>query len=126
MSEFEAYEAFMLTIEMSVLASMNFVAIVFAYLVAAYVAGKALPRNIAIGLSFVYTIFLVPPFVGCLGNLSRAFDGGAYLTTQFPDGWASQGSFVPYGVYIVLFGLPMLAGWMGSLYYMHKHIRGKE
>ena len=123
MSEAEAYEALMTTLEMSVLASMNFVAIVFAYLVAAHVGGKSLPRNVAIGLSPIYSIFLVPPFMGCFLNLSRAFDAGAYLTSQYPDSWAAQGSLVPIGVYSFMFGLPMFAGWLGSLYYLHKYVR---
>jgi hypothetical protein len=124
MTEFEIYEAFMSTLEMSVLASMNFVAIVFAYLVAAYVAGQSLSRNVAIGLSIIFTVFLVPPFMGTLSNLRRAFDAGAYLTSHFPDSWAAQGSVLSFEVYVVLFGVPMIAGWLGSLYYMHRYVRG--
>jgi hypothetical protein len=103
---------------------MNFVAIVFAYLVAAYVAGKSLPCNIAIGLSFIFAVFFVPPFMGTLDNLRRAFDAGACLTSQFPDSWAAQSSVLPFVLYAVLFGVPMIAGWLGSLYYMHVYVRG--
>ena len=126
MSEFEIYEALMMTTEMGVFASMNFVAIVFAYLVAAFVTGKSLSRTVALTLSATYTIFLVPHFVGCLTNITGAYDAGVYLSATFPDSWAATGASIPMAVLLALFGVPMLLGWIGSLFYMHGYIRSSD
>lgn len=112
--------------DLAVLASMNFVAIVFAYLVAAFATGERLPRPVAIGVSIIYSIFLVPHFSGCLGAIDRAFSAGAHLSTSFPGSWATAGPPLPMEVQFAFFGIPMLLGWIGSLYYMHFYLRSVE
>lgn len=72
MSEYETFQAMMLSLDMAVVASMNFMAIVFAYLVAAFVTGKSLPKSVAVGTSFIYTIFLIPPLLGVLRQSKEA------------------------------------------------------
>ena len=126
MSEFEYYEAIMMSVELSALASMNFLAIVAMYLIAAYVAGKQLPRSIAVGTSLIYTMFVIPPFVGSLGNMNRGHDLGVQAQAIFPESVVFQGTAIPLEAYLVLFGVPMLIGWMGSIYFMHSYIRNQQ
>jgi len=45
MREYETFQAMMLSLHMAVVASMNYMAIVFAYLVAVFVTGKSLPKS---------------------------------------------------------------------------------
>jgi hypothetical protein len=124
MGEFEIFEALMMSMELSVLASMNFLAIAAAYLIAAYVAGKKLPRVVAVGTSLIYTMFLVPPFNGMIGNLRRVHALGSHLETEFPDSLLITSGTVPFEATVLLFGLPMIVGWLGSIYFMHAYIRG--
>ena len=126
MSEFENYEALMMTMEMAVFASMNFVAIVFAYLVAAFVTGQKLSRTVAVTLSTTYTIFLVPHFAGCFGNITTTYAAGVHLSATFPDSWTAASATMPMAWLLALFGVPMILGWVGSLFYMHGYVRASE
>jgi hypothetical protein len=126
MTEFESYEAAMLALEMSVSASMNFTGYVFAYLVAAHVVGKSLPRNVAIGMSIIYTMFLVVPFSGAISNLHSSYEAHNQILEHFPDSWTIIESLIPFQVLAFLWGLPMLVGWLGSVYYMHGFARSEN
>ena len=126
MTDVELFDALMRSTELAVLASMNFLAILVAYLVAAYVAGRRIPGAVAVGTSIVYTMFLIPPFSGLVGNLRRAYDLGSVLHSQFPDSPLAGDAVVPFYVSVALFGVPMTASWLGSLYFMHLYMRGKE
>ena len=126
MGEFEIFEALMMSIELSVVASMNFLAIAAAYLIAAYVAGKKLPRGVAVGTSLIYTMFLVPPFTGMAGNLRRVYDLGNHLEANFPESVLSTSSGISFEATVILFGIPMIVGWLGSIYFMHGYIRGEK
>jgi len=123
MSEFELFEALIMSVEVYVLASMNFLAILVAYIVAAYVAGKDIPTPVAVGTSLVYTMFLIPPLSGVIGNVSRTYDLGSHLQAQFPDSPLAAGAGVPLEITLSLFCIPMIASWLGSLYFMHLYIR---
>jgi len=123
MTEFEAFEVIMMSTDMGATASMNFVALVFAYLVAAFVAGKSLPKGIAVGTSAIYTIFLIPPLNGVIGNFTRVYEGDRYMRLTFPETWVIQPEPLSMEILISLFTFPMLAGWLGSLYFMHFYIR---
>ena len=123
MSEFEIFEAMMIAMNLAVTASMNFVAIVFAYLVAAFVAGKSLPRGVAIGTSLIYTVFLIPPFNGTINNLRRVYDGDVVIRATYPESWLVPSDPTSFELLAFLFAFPMLAGWLGSLYYMHLYTR---
>jgi len=107
-------------------ASMNFLAIVAAYLIAAYVAGKKLPRSVAVGTSLIYTMFLVPPFTGMAGNLRRVYDLGNHLEVNFPESVLSTSSGTSFEAIVILFGIPMIVGWLGSIYFMHGYIRSEN
>ena len=126
MSEFEIYDAMMMSIDMSVTASMNFVAIVFAYVVAAYVAGKSLPRNVALGTTTAYTLFLVPHFLGMLGNLRRNYDGVVQLQAEYPESWTLIDDPIGFAPLALLFAIPMFVGWLGSIYFMHGYVRRSQ
>ena len=126
MSEFELFEALMISVELSVLASMNFLAIMITYIVAAYVAGKELPTSIVIGTSIIYTMFLLPALSGVFGNLRRAYEIGSVLTTNFPDSPLALGANISFEAVITFTCIPLVAGWLGSLYYMHSHVRGNH
>ena len=128
MSEFEYYEALMMSVELSALAAMNYLAIVAMYLIAAYVAGNKLPRSIAVVTTLIYSMFLIPPFVGTLGNMRRAFQVGGEAQMVFPESvlFGGAGSVVTFGAYLLLFGFPMIAGWIGSIYFMHKYARNEQ
>jgi hypothetical protein len=123
MTEFEAFEAMMMSTELGVGASMNFVALVFAYLVAAFVVGKSLPKGVAIGTSAIYTIFLVPPLNGVVANFARVYEGDRFIRSTNPDSWLLPADPLSLPLLVSLFVFPMIAGWLGSLYFMHFYIR---
>ena len=125
MTEFQYYEAIMMAVELSALAAMNFLAIVAMYLIAAFVIGSKPPKSIAVATSLIYTMFLIPPLVGTAGNMNRAFRIGGEAQTTYPDSvlFESAGSVVTLDAYLLLFSIPMIAGWLGSIYFMHKYVR---
>ena len=125
MTEFETFEAIMLALDMAVTASMNFLAIVITYLVAAFVVGKSLPRSVAIGTSAIYTLFLIPPFGGTIGNLRRTYEGGLHLQSEYPDSWTILIVQSNPDVIIYFFAIPMFVGWLGSIFYMHRIVRSE-
>ena len=126
MTEFEMFEALMMSVELAATASMNFLAIVIAYLVASYVVGRELPREIAVGMTVFYTLFLLPPFSGTYGNLARVYEIGTELLSTYPETvLASEGDLQSAGYLVALFLVPMFAGWLGSIYFLHGHIRGR-
>ena len=123
MSEFEYFEAFVMSMELGALASMNFLAIFAMYLIAAYVAGRKLPRSVAVSTSVIYTMFIVPPFGGTVGNFSRAKDVIVQSRADYPESVLFPVPEHPFEAFLALFVIPMLLGWLGSLYFMHGYVR---
>ena len=125
MTEFENMEAIFMSAELGVAASMNFVAILFAYLVAANFVGRELPRLVRVGTSVIYTLFQMIHFNGMVGNMIRADKGSAFMSEHYPDSWATIDGSLPLEGVLFLMGLPMILGWLGSIYYMHFFIKAK-
>jgi len=119
MTEFENMEAIFMSAELGVVASMNFVAILFAYLVAAHFASRDLPKLVKVGTSVIYTLFQMIHFNGMIGNMIRADKGSAYMSEHYPENWANIDGSLPLEGVLFLMGLPMVLGWLGSIYYMH-------
>jgi hypothetical protein len=126
MTEFETVEAATIYLELGVGASMNFVTILFAYLIAAHLVGSTLPKLIAAGISLIYTMFQIIHFGGMIGNMQRAAAGGEFLAREYPNSWAVIADVLSLETALVLIGLPMLLSWLGSIYYMHFYVRRKE
>lgn len=121
MSEFEFIEAFYLALNALVDASMSTVAVTFAYIVAAYVAGKQLSQVAAIGMTTIYSLFLMAPLGGMLGACTQIQKTVDQYYASYPEGWAFEPISV-VGLYLVSL-LPVVLGWMGSLAFLHLYVR---
>ena len=106
---------------------MNLTAIVFAYLLTAYFVGGKLPKSWATGISFCYTIFVIPVFIGCVTSHRVTVTLTSFYESTFPDGVLVHNyeayTQVPAAAAILIL-LPVIIGWLGSLLYMHKYVRG--
>ncbi|GAB5498397.1 MAG: hypothetical protein PsegKO_07080 [Pseudohongiellaceae bacterium] len=122
MDEFEYIEAAQLAINSMIDGSMNTVGVTFAYIVAAYLAGQNLTKSAAVGLTILYTLFIVSPISGVLGA-TRSY----VLTIEryhqvFPDGWAFGAPPGLFELGVINIG-PLALGWLGSLFYLHFYVR---
>ncbi len=64
MEESEVVELIYINMDAIGVYVMNITAIVFAYLVCVYLAGKDLSRSLPIGVSFCFTLYIAPVIVG--------------------------------------------------------------
>lgn len=126
MKEVEIFETLMMSVELSAFMSVNFLAVFVVYIVAAYVLGRKVTGTMAVSMSTVYSLFLIPPFIGVIGNLRRAYDLGNYLRNMFPDSPLATESPMSFELSAMLFVVPMMVAWVGSLYFMHAYVRGKQ
>jgi hypothetical protein len=104
--------------------AINFLTVVFAYVVAAYVAGQKLSRITAILLSTVYTLWLVGPLLGMVTFLDTAVINVTEYQILFPSGGRLPRGLGSTVGYVLTLG-PLITGWIGSLLFMHVYIRNK-
>lgn len=125
MTEFELIEVWALATEGLGAAGMNIVTVVFAYVIAAHLAGGKFNRLVAVSISVVYSMWLVGPFIGFISYLNLSHAAAIDYMTMFPDGTAiPDPQNLP--VAVVLAAGPYVLGWIGSLMYMHWYIRGNK
>jgi len=126
LSESELIELLVLSQSETAQNVMNLTAIVFAYVLTAYFVGAQLSRGWAIGVSFCYTLFIVPIFVGCSMGVQLTSALSTSYVADFPNGSALD----IYLVYVeapvlsqILILAPIGVGWLGSLFYLHLYVR---
>ena len=123
MTEFEFYEAANMVYTGIPGAAMNFTYLVFAYTVAAYLAGQQLPRLIAVGASLVYTLALLGPFLGIVLGLAEYYRIGELYRGAYPKGQMIINPISQSVGYIVS-ASPLIIGWLASLGFAHGYVRG--
>ena len=125
MNEFE-YHALALE-SWSVVGSsvMDFVTILFAYSIAAHLAGDKLPRFFAWFLTLTYSFALLGPCWGIYKPITFVFALTEQYRIAYPDGWGFRGGTSHALILAVIF-VPLLIGWLGSIAYMHWHVRRRE
>lgn len=124
MSEIDFVEINLMGLEGLNSSGMSFVTVVFAYVVAAYVAGEKLPRLPAILLSIIYTLFLIGPLMGVFINLAAIAVNTTEYQNAFPEGARNQaGSLANSATAYVVGVVPLITGWLASLLFMHAYIR---
>ncbi len=122
MSEFELIEIAAVANEGVRGAGMNFVTIVFAYVVASHLAGSRLSRAATVSISIIYSLWLIGPIISLFGHLDLYYKTANEYLRLFPEGYA--GSAPMAFEVILLFAIgPSALGWIGSLIYMHIYIR---
>lgn len=123
MTEFEYFEALNMVYTGVPTSAMNFVYLVFAYIVASYLAGKNLPRYIAVSGSIVYTLALIGPFVGVVGGINQIFHIVSEYSLAYPNRNLVQINFQnSFWMYFITLA-PLLIGWFASLLFLHLFIR---
>lgn len=125
MSEFEFIEAAHLAMDWLVNASMNSVAVTFAYIIASYFAGSGLSKFSAIGLSLLYSLFLIGPMSGIVVASGRYIQTTGQYHIEYPDGWALQ-EIPSLSTMLVMGLLPVALGWLASIAFLHLYIRKAE
>jgi hypothetical protein len=106
-------------------AAMDFVAVFFAYCVTAHFVGKQMNGSIAVGVTAVYTLFLLNPFLALIGVTDSYLDIVSSAIGLYPD--SAFFETVPNDAFLrlVVLAAPLL-GWMASVFYMHGWIRKDE
>jgi hypothetical protein len=123
MTEFEYIEATAIMAQLMVSAVLSYFTVLFAYIVSAHFAGKDLPRKMAVGLSLVYSLFIINPLGSYRFSFVYYFQIAEEHAEKFPNSSLipSLPDLTAWTIYVGL--APLLIGWVASLYYMHFHIR---
>ena len=122
MSEFEFVEMFYLNGDDVFDGFVAYSTAVFGYFVAGHMAAADLSRSSVLGLTALYTVFLILPISAILGayfQLEKIVTG---YFLAFPNGWAIPYSANPFaGVYPLLAIFALF--WVASIYYVHFVVR---
>ena len=124
MSEFELIESITNASTVAGASAMNVVAVLFAYVLAAHFVGKQLPRSIAVFMSLLYSLFLIVPTSVMISAGVRVARLIARYRDEFPD--VDLYPITPsVGMVLAMAVVPLVLGWVGSLYFMHGYVRCK-
>ena len=121
MSEYELLEAISTAGDKLSGGSMNFVAIFFAYLVAAHFVGGRLKKIEAVFLSLIYSLYQFSPASASVGGAIRMVKLSERYNSEFPASDLVNFPSIPLMVTLTL--APLILGWLVSLYYMHGVVR---
>jgi hypothetical protein len=107
-------------------APTNMITVIFAYVVAVHFAGKDLSKTVAISISLIYSLWIIGPMINFV------FSWNQYMTildlyhSAYPEGQALR-RFLSGKSFIIIVSLaPFIIGWIGSLLYTHRVVRGKR
>jgi hypothetical protein len=125
MSEQELLQSILYMRELSASDLMDFITAFFAYTVMSHFIGASLSRSMAIGASVIYSSFAFMTFVSLFDLIYAQQRLSVQLHTQFPNSqdyvpmWSSPPEF---GITLTI--VPLMLGWLMSMFYLHKYIRG--
>ena len=122
MTEFEYIQAVDLAYATIPGSAMNFITIVFAYIVASFFAGNKLPRIAAVSASIVYSVSLIGPVLAIVTSGQQMVLLQTQYLEVFPEGIFVQKTLGTMSILLVAV-TPLLVGWLASLCFMHLHIR---
>ena len=94
--------------------------VMFAYVVAGHLVAAQLPRPIVVGTTVIYCFFMLAPFLGYFWDYARIHALSIQYHEEYPGGFVVYKT-ESWGVWLTV--LPMLLGWLGSVYYVHFHVR---
>lgn len=81
-----------------------------------------MPRAVALGVSLIYTLFLLNPFAGLNGGMTAYLSLTSAAFEQFPHSSYFRGAPNEAFNRLMVLTAPIL-GWFASLAYMHAWIR---
>ena len=105
--------------------AMDGVAILFAYVVAAHFAGKMLSHVQVIGLTCVYTLFLLVPVTGAMQSSERVEIYTRQFREAHPEIASNHLNTSYYSNLDVILGIVFITAWMLSILYMISVRRAK-
>ena len=123
MSEAETLEILYAQQQAAATAGMDALSIFFAYVVCAYLVGGQLSKTIAVGVTVLYSVFIVSPLLGFLNYIMQMTATMKHYVAAFP---ANPYGFDPVVSETVTLGLtlfPLACAWVASVLYMHLHVR---
>ncbi len=97
-----------------------------AYFVAGHIAGKDLPRIIAVSMTLIYSIFLFAPLTAYYARFEAANSIVREYYLAYPGGWAvpqASSLLLPNAIGILIVIGPLFLFWFASIYYVHFYVR---
>ena len=125
MSEFELIQVADMQLDRVMDGYMNFVTILFAYVVACFLVGKNLSRLIAIALTTIYSLAEFGPLLAVFIAVRGLTMTNERYLSNYPDGMISANSEIGTN-FPLLFSVPivpLIVGWTISVFYMHWYTR---
>ena len=122
MNEYELLEAIRSAQDSAANGSMDFVAVLFGYIAAAYLVGKDLPRAVAVLVSLLFSGWLVARVLGVYASMNQLLILISRYQHEFPESplfSADMPQWVPMAIALG----PLILAWMASLLFLHIYIR---
>ena len=102
---------------------MNMIAVIFAYIIAMYFAGKSLSSFVAVSLSITYSLFLFGPMIAYAQSMYRYCVVVELYGKKFPAGQLLPEIEGPHYFTVIITLAPIFLAWIGSMFYAHLVVR---
>ena len=123
MTEYEFGELYALIQDAAYMQYLVFTGALFAYLIAGHLVGLSLPKKLATGISTIYSLFVLLPVGAYWMEMSRMSALALDYQAKYPGGYVVPEIISsPFNGAVLI--LLMFIAWLGSIYYVHFHVRG--
>ena len=123
MTEIEFAELWFMAAETSYNSHAMLVTSIFAYLLAGHVAGKSIPKGVAVGLSTIVSIYGLTTLASILGSVAHLKTISTNYHQTFPGGFAVPPLEYDLSHLLILTATPTVLIWLGAIYYIHFFVR---
>lgn len=123
MTEFEALELIDILQSRVASSSMDCITVFFAYVVCVYLVGKTLVPKLAIGISVLFSCFMLGPMTSIAVNAYNL----SVTATRYEDKFGSTdiwlGPAMSPVLMVSLTMMPLILAWVAALWYLHGYVR---
>jgi uncharacterized membrane protein YecN with MAPEG domain len=123
MTEFEALELIDILQSRVASSSMDCITVFFAYVVCVYLVGKKLVPKMAIGISVLFSCFMLGPMTAIAVNAYNLSAMATRYEDKFglTDIWLGPAMSPVLTVSLTL--VPLILAWVAALWYLHGYVR---
>ena len=123
MTEFEALGLIDILHSRVASSSMDCITVFFAYVVCVYLVGKKLVPKLAIGISVLFSCFMLGPMISIAVNAYNLSAMATRYEDKFgpTDIWLGPAMSPVLTVSLTL--VPLILAWVAALWYLHGYVR---
>ena len=123
MTEYELMDVILSAGDSMASTGLALLTVLFAYVVAAFVAGARLSRTAVISVSVLYSLWYMGPLLAFISSVDFMLRTVEQYRLMYPEGYAITSDAPNRLLRIATSAGPYVLGWLGSLVYMHLYVR---